>query len=169
MDNPFGFQGDQESREDNTIKRMRADFMSWQADNGVPAQSRLSDLTLSMIGERRKATGHADNLHPGSTMKTKAAETVIIMQWALHWIEKHPLKYFRSDMVKAGKNWVLFHAIHHDEMSPSLMNATVPVPVRQRLMSHAVDALRAMQRASAGDVPKMHFVPHYVSRNLHAH
>ena len=71
--------------------------------NNTPATQRLCDLTLSMIGGTGKTRPNPSFPHPGCTMKTKAAETRVVMNWAIDLVNRCLDIAMGDEVLAAGK------------------------------------------------------------------
>ena len=162
LDNPWDVQGDSNERNEQGVRRLRADFLKWQEDKCIPHSRRIGDLTVSMLGDRRKANSDT-KLHPGSLVKTKAAETRIIMEFTLDRMKTIGTTHFNHDLIMAGEALVKYAAI----MS-SCNDTVVAFDDQRQLMDLIVDALSRMQRARVQDVPKFHATIHMTSRHHRA-
>eukprot|EP00959_Pyramimonas_sp_CCMP1952_P339242 7105148-Pyramimonas_sp.AAC.1 len=76
-------------------------------------------------------------------MKTKAAETGLLVRFAHAQLLKHNLTHHAQDSLLVGKNLMLFRGTLHEIHDPF----DIPASAIQKLMDCAVDAACAMQRS----------------------
>ena len=93
-------------------------------------------------------------------MKTKAAETGIVLLWTIDLLEAHRLRHHHSDMLAAGK--ALREYVEIIRETPDV----VPVATQQRLMDLTVEYLVRSRRAGIADVPKDHMFIHLTKRTV---
>eukprot|EP00969_Alexandrium_andersonii_P009276 406275-Alexandrium_andersonii.AAC.1 len=75
--NVWHFRGDLEDRRERAVRRMASDMHRWFVDQMVPQDRRIGDLSVKMLGWTSGAS--VEELNDGTIMKTKAAETGILM------------------------------------------------------------------------------------------
>ena len=103
--NPWQLSG---SSKEHTLelacRRMRADMFEFFERKGIPAARRLGDFTATMIGTPLNCQmGPTALPHPGCGMKTKAAETMIVMDWAIDLLDRYTGIPLHAEMKVAGK------------------------------------------------------------------
>ena len=76
--NPWQCQGTEEVQHDRTLGLIRAHQENWYKRNDVPPDMRLGCLTMAMIGDKE-----------APELKTKAAETGILLGWAIALLGEH--------------------------------------------------------------------------------
>ena len=158
--NPWHINGDQDNRDEQGCRRIRADLLKWQEDQDIPHNRRICDLTVPMLGARKDAGPDPPDLHPGDTMKTKAAETHMMLRFAHHELSRYKLRYHMHDLDVAGRALMNFR----DTLANMPGAWTLPTHIIQTLMDFTIIALCAMQRAEISDTPKAIFFVHLAQR-----
>ena len=87
LKNPWNLPGSDSAVLDLGVRRLRVHMLEYYAEAGIPPNRRIGDLTLTMLGERRGCVVRGDHPHPGTVLKTKAAETGIMFQWTLSLLQ----------------------------------------------------------------------------------
>ena len=62
-------------------RRLRLHMTDWFERTEAPHDRRVSGLAVSMLGDRMGCTSEIP--HPGGNMHFKAAETGVLLEWAL--------------------------------------------------------------------------------------
>lgn len=156
--NAWNFRGPQDVRLELAARRLRADLFEWFDRTGVPTSKRLSDVTCSMIGHKDKQQREAGLPHSGCAMKTKAAETDVVMQWAVDLVRRYPDIPLGDEVLAAGvalENWMELMRAEPWVLRPSAQQALADASVRHLL--HA-------QRALIEMTPKHNFFAHSSNR-----
>ena len=153
--NPWGFVGNQDARMELCVRRLRTHLFAWYQTRGVPAEKRLGDLTLAMLGPSLgHGFGDLENPHPGCMAKSKAAETAMLMDWAIDLLRDYEGVPYRSELLAAGvalRDWAELTA-----RAP----LRLPISSQQQLCDLALRHLTNAQRARIDLVPKHHFFAH---------
>lgn len=153
--NPWGCVGAKPLKLEFGVRRLRSDMFAWFKEHGTPADRRLGDLTLTMLGSEDCDNG----IHPGCMMKTKAGETGVLMGWALDLLREHlDVVPLGKDLLSAGE--ALWKWLDIARTSPILL----PLDSQQTLMDCAQRHLIDAQRGSVGFVPKHHMFLHLTAR-----
>ena len=152
--NAWGVRGDQSTILEIGIRRASAHMARWFETQNIPANRRLSMLTLGMIGDRRDCAISGDP-HPGSPTKFKAAETGTILPWSVSLLESlgSGLAHFR-DLLTAGKALVRWLEITRE--AEVIMTPAQTQELNDCCQRHLVN----IQRAGVHCVPKHHFFAH---------
>ena len=159
LSNPWRLHGEHDAKLLEGMRRLRADFIRWQQAEQVPPNRRIGDLTLSMIGDRKKCKIGSVPLHPGSMCKTKAAETRLLMKFAYETLIKIGLPEHQEDLTKAGQA-----LIEYGDLTSATNDVEVAPHIRRKLMELCIEALSRMQRAKITDAPKLHSTLHMTFR-----
>ena len=135
-----------------------ADMHVYFAQNNVPQNRRLTNLTLLMLG-----TGEQDSglLHKGFIPKLKAAETGTLLGFVMDILVKKGTGLPRyEDLLAAGTSLVEYYDLMHQ--APLVL----PLPVYQSMADACQRHLLACERALIGFTPKHHLWMHLVHRCL---
>jgi hypothetical protein len=151
LSNPWNFVGGIDLKQKLCCKRLRADLLEWYAEVGMHADRRLSDLTLSMLGDSAGYHGDEDIPHPGCGMKTKAAESGDLMVWAIALLDRHgQLVAHRDSLRRSGlalQSWI---ETLRDQ--PLVVPSSVQQQLNDCMLQHITHATRS----------GVHFVPKYI-------
>ena len=79
--NPWGIVGTQEAKLGQGAVLLKSHLYDFFEATEVPADRQFA-LALSMLGDRMGYQSEGPALHPGTTMKLKAAETGVAFDWA---------------------------------------------------------------------------------------
>ena len=106
LSNPWSLPGPASLVLESGITRLRTHQLNWYVSEAIPQDRRIGDLTLVMIGDNRGCTVGDSHPHPGTIMKTKAAETGILFEWALDLLrsELGSQVPYRTDLLIAGRS-----------------------------------------------------------------
>lgn len=157
--NPWGVVGTQEVRVELGCRRLRESLFGWQEEVGIPAQDRLHDWTLPMMGSDEGCVAEPGKPHPGTVLKTKAAETGLVLRWAVALLDVHAAVVpHGAELLRAGV--ALERYVGITRTSPQLMGQEL----RQELMDCAVRHLLHCERAQVHYVPKHHMFMHLTER-----
>ena len=151
LSNPWHYNGTMEQRMEMAARRLRSDLFSWYNETQVPHARRLNDFTLSMIGHSAGIQMGECMPHPGCAMKTKAAETAVIMDWAIDLVRK-----YQDGLTLGAELLVAGDALQ--KWTDVVLSQTLLADHRaqQQLLDLAVkDVLRA-ERAQVSMVPAHH-------------
>ena len=155
----WGFAGSETQCRDLAARRLRHHLFSWYDDKGISAERRLGDLTMTMIGDDMGCGIGAEALpHPGCAMKSKAAETQVLFEWALDLLLEYTDIPCHAEMLAAGralKSWV--DICRGEPLLVSRASA-------QRLSDVATRHLLMCERAQISFVPKHHMFSHSAVR-----
>ena len=154
LSNPWDLPGSDATVIDQDVRRIRLGMRQFFDDADIPHDRRIGDLTLTMLGDRRGCVVRGDYVHPGCVLKTKAAETSVLFQYALNLLES-PLganvKY-RNHLLAAChamKTWL--EVTRTDDVCLSASACQQLVDSAQRHLIHS-------DRAHIAMVPKHHFL-----------
>jgi hypothetical protein len=157
LGNQWGFVGSPEYKLELACRRLRCSMMDWFEVHNIAHERRIGDFTLKMVGPAGKY--NFENIaHGGGILKTKAAETGIMMEWALDELLKHDAVPFRDDLVVAGeamKEWLTIIRSKPVRLDPAS---------HQQLMDCMVRALVHCEQGRVHDVPKFHMFAHASQR-----
>ena len=154
LSNPWNLPGSESAVLDMGVRRLRLHMVRWFQDAGIPRDRRIGDLTLTMLGAKRGCVVRGDHPHPGTVLKTKAAETGIMFEWALNLLQSEfgGGVQHREHLVVAGRalqRWL--DITRTDSLCLSL-------PESQELRDCAQRHLVYSRRAMIALVPKHHFL-----------
>ena len=158
--NPWGFVGSFEEKMSLCVRRLRLDLFEWLERCNIPHDRRIGDLTLAMLGEDKGCTFGGLTPRPGCMLKTKAAETGLLMEWAIQLLKDYPGAAFREELLVASEallEWL-------DTIRASPLN--VPGAAQQRMADCAVRHLVMCERAMVTFVPKSHMFAHLCHRTV---
>ena len=96
--------------------------------------------------------------HPGCVMKTKAAETMIVVDWAIDLLDRYTGIPFHAEMKAAGK--ALQKWMNIIRSSPTNLSVEDQQHMRDCMQRHLMQA----ERAQIHFVPKHHFWAHMTVR-----
>jgi hypothetical protein len=145
----------QEGRINLSVRQMRARLLIWYDQNKTPAERRLGELTASMLGSPMGCGTGADSMpHPGCTMKSKAAETHLLAEFALDMLRETPDLSLQEDLVHAGESVLTWSAV--SRRSPMILTD----PQRKQFVDLMKKHLLNCERANISMVPKHHFFAH---------
>eukprot|EP00969_Alexandrium_andersonii_P296810 13116088-Alexandrium_andersonii.AAC.1 len=150
LSNPWGHDGALGIKLEMGCRRLRGDLFEWFRDSGIPHEKRVSDLTLKMLGHDDHTLDPSE-LHPGCMLKTKAAETSVLMEWAIDLLAKYRdhVEYF--DELRAGGT-SLKEFLDIIKAEPLCMSRSA----QQRLMDCTLRHLVNAERAQIRMAPKHH-------------
>lgn len=129
------------------VQRLRNELFLWYDDHGIPSNMRLGDLTAKMLG----SSNHAE-------LKTKAAETGVLVPWAASLCEKYDAIAGAEPLLAAGNAYVRYMTVLRE--SPR----SVPQVACQELMHCAVRHLRLLEHADVSFTPKHHLWLHLTAK-----
>ena len=163
--NPWNLPGPDSAVLDLGVRRLRTHMLEYFTEAAVPHNRRVGDLTLTMLGERRGCVVRGDHPHPGTALKTKAAETGIMFNFALSLLQT-PLVVgagvqHYSDLVISGKaldRWM--------ETTRSTNDICLSVPECQILRDEAQRHLIHCRKTLIAMVPKHYF---FAEMSIRAH
>lgn len=161
LGNPWGFVGNQDARLELGCRRLRSDLQDWCTRTGVPPRDRLNDWTLAMMGSDEGCLADPGTPHPGTLLKTKAAETGLVMRWALDILRSSPEAQgvpFRGELLQAGAALERFMDL------TTAGGRVLSTGERQALMDCAQAHLVYCERAQVHYVPKHHMFMHLAHR-----
>ena len=158
LSNPWSLRGSLATVKEDGVKRLRTHQLAWYEAENIPHGRRLGDFTVVMLGESRGCELNDDSYaHPGTTMKTKAAETGILFRWALDIIQDDQLASqvaYRSNLLIAGRSmqeWL--ELTRTGELCLTILEYQKLRDSAQRHLVHSRIARIAL-------VPKHHFFAH---------
>ena len=112
-----------------------------------------------MLGDKGKAGTAAGEEHRGSMCKTKAAETRLMLRYALDALERFQLPKHHNHLVRAGRALA-----EYADITSEFQGVRVPIDMRTRLTELAIESLSRMRKAGIGYVPKLHALVHMTHR-----
>ena len=127
------------------VQRLKCELFAWYDAQGIASNNRLGELTLKMLGRNREA-------------KFKAAETGVLVPWAVSLCRKYPSLSHCGAMLEAGQAYVEYMA---------LLNSSPPCPTPaqcQALMACCVRHLHLIGLAGVAFTPKHHLFVHLTQR-----
>ena len=130
---------------EDRVQRLKCELFAWYDAQGIASNNRLGELTLKMLGRNREA-------------KFKAAETGILIPWAVSPCRKYPSLSHSSAMLEAGQAYIDYMA---------LLNSSPPFPTPaqcQALMACCVRHLHFIGLAGVAFTPKHHLFVHLTQR-----
>ena len=148
--NIFRCSGSDKAKETANLEVFFSLYKKWCHDTKVPLSYQLSQLTHTMVGEFHK---------PG--LKTKAAETGVLMKFCVFFCREHTRKFLNDDgdaLLAAGEALQSYMSIVR--ASPF----KVSVSDCRQLLYLCLRFLRVMQRFGAKDMPKGHLWVHVTKR-----
>jgi len=152
--NPWGFRGAKKAKLELACRQLRGHLRAWSVEAGIAAGDRLGDLTLSMLG--------GEPAPEGCMMKTKAAETGMLMPWALRLLQEYePHIDCADELTAAGNALVDYMAILRSQ--PMIMPRHKQQECLDACLRHLVNA----ERAGLHMVPKHHQFVHLTLRLQH--
>ena len=159
LGNPWGIRGTQAAILDLGCRRLHSDLRLWCEQTGVPHEKRLNELTLGMLGslEGCSVTGH--KRHPGSVLKTKAAETGLLVPFAMHLLSMYGgVVDCKASLQEAGAALCEWLDIVRAEDRIVLPSA------QQQLIEEAQRHLLYSAKAGITHTPKHHLFAHITHR-----
>ena len=142
--NPWCVRGTPAKIRDICMKRLSADAQSYFELHNIPHDRRVTDITPKMIG----AAGANSIDHKGCLMKVKAAETSILMGFALHALKTHNLN--QPQLTAAGEALSTYLLVMHSaDAVPSNTDCRL-------LMDHMITHLVLCEGAHVHYAPKHH-------------
>ena len=162
LSNPWEFNGSANTILELGCKRLRADLFAWYVEDNVPADRQLGDFTLSMLGNACGCAPGQDICHPGCSMRTKAAETLDFVPWAIRALRTFGWKVpHRAQLMRAGAALVSWYeVVKTEDMCVSLAGQQKAIDEMQRHMLNS-------EAAAINFVPKHHFFCHATHRFGH--
>lgn len=153
----YSMGGNRDAMVDANIRMMRDDLLSWYFEESVEFQNRLGDLTVRMLG------GLPDVSDPrefgGSGMRLKAHETLVMLPFAVHILEKFPNIFLQEHLFAAGVAMLEFLAVLKKE----------PMRVAPERLQKLVDLMQLhlcrCELALVAFAPKHHFAAELVLRS----
>jgi hypothetical protein len=158
--NPWGFVGGFDEKISLCVRRLRLDLFEWLERCQIPQDRRIGDLTIAMLGEDKGCSFGGLTPHPGCMLKTKAAETGLLMEWGIQLLKGYTGAAFREELLVAGE--ALLEWLETIRASP----LNVPLESQQRMADCAVRHLAMCERAMVTFVPKCHFFAHLCHRTV---
>ena len=148
--NIFNVVGPAEVKRAETLKRLFNNYKKWCKDNEIPQSYQLSQLTPAMIGANLKKP----------ELKTKAAETGVLLRWAVHYCGLPGGENFehRAVLLEAGNELLSYMDILRAN------GLHVEWADCQKLLFHCLRHLTLMEHASNGHLPKNHMFVHITQR-----
>eukprot|EP00959_Pyramimonas_sp_CCMP1952_P308830 6462946-Pyramimonas_sp.AAC.1 len=133
-------------------------MFEWQINEGVPADQRIGDLSVSVLGGDPVDDEFADDVHVGSAMKFKAHETLVMCRFAVFILDKYPGVPHWATLRQCGGGILEFY--------DSLKRLPFKVPDDTLPYLHDVmfRTLVSAEEARIHHVPKFHFAGHLVQR-----
>jgi hypothetical protein len=157
--NPWRVAGDAATKLDVALKRLSAEMTEWFIVHKVPADRRISELTVKMLGPQGGAS--AIVLHTGTIMKVKAAEIALLLPFALTVLQRHRHAMHMDrfgELYAAGVALADYcDTIRYAGMMPTLAE-------RHSLMHDMTRHLLNAERALIKFTPKHHLVMHLTFR-----
>eukprot|EP00974_Lingulodinium_polyedra_P098889 9584787-Lingulodinium_polyedra.AAC.1 len=133
---------------------MAAHMLKWFEDHQVPADRRLSTLTLKMMGDRLGCEIGGEP-HPGCALKVKAAETGSLLPWSLAVLDQWGARVHCAGQLltasRALERWLEITRTGGRVLSPALS---------QELRDCCQRCLVNCSRAGVSFTPKHHFFAH---------
>ena len=159
--NPWNIRGSVNARTELGARRLNADLQIWQDKQSIDPSRRIGELTLPMLGD--SDFDEQFKVHPGCGLKLKAAETGIIMNFALWFLEiKQPTRVaFFDELVVAGRALARYMEIIRSA------DVVVSRSHHQELIDCAQRHLLNTGRAEIAYVPKHHMFVHLTVRSRH--
>jgi hypothetical protein len=159
LSNPWRLAGSQEDILDMGLRRMKTHLLKWFDEAGIPHNRRISDLTLQMLGDQDDFNIGGDLSHHGSSLKTKAAETSVLMDWEVTLLQYHGQRVASRDELLAGgkalQRWLEITRTDAVALDDGLC---------QELLDCAQRHLSFCKRAGVKHIPKHHFFAELSSR-----
>ena len=164
--NHWMFEGSKEVKLQLTCRRLRADLIAWQEGHfgePVPHEKRLQDLTLNMLGPSAHCDfGTDSHIHPGAKLGTKAVETTVLMDFAIHLLRIYPgVLPHHDELLAAGE--CLSKVFFLSKTQP----LTMPRHVSQQLFDATQRYLMLAEDAQIASTPKTHFMLEAARRVRH--
>lgn len=157
MHNPWNISGSRDQRIELGVRRLSLDLSKWSEDENIPRERRVSELTLKMLGEPPAAVD--DQTFAGGTVKLKAAETSVVVRFALHELKAYGGGLRNSaELVAGGQALVdLMDALHDAPLQLSGRQLQKCWELAQR---HMVSC----ERCGIRYLPKHHLFMHMIAR-----
>ena len=156
LSNPWDISAAESTVLDLGVKKLRSHQIGWYETEGIPHDRRIGDLTVVMLGDKRGCTVRGSHPHPGTTMKTKAAETGILFEWSLSLLKSElgARVQHSDDLLKSGRALQQWLEITRTQAFCLSMSEC------QRLCDCAQRHLLHSRFAGIAMVPKHHFFSH---------
>lgn len=160
LSNPWGLGGTTEEKLDLACRRLRADLFEWYDEAAIPSDRRIGDFTVQMIGPDQNCRfGMPEDPHPRGIMKTKAAETGMMLEWSIHLLRTYASIPCRDELLAGGQSllrWMNIirggeQTLAHDELQT----------LTDCIVRHNLHCKRANVRL----VPKHHMCAHMSMRS----
>eukprot|EP00959_Pyramimonas_sp_CCMP1952_P018472 390415-Pyramimonas_sp.AAC.1 len=146
LQNVFGLQGNTDEIREMTLARLFLDLKQWYKQQGIPKSDQLGQLTMKMIGKPSK-----------QELKTKAAETGIIVAWAADVARR----FAGSDRLHVAGCCLVDYMRTLKNHGRILPRATC-----RELIELSVRHITLMQEAGVKQAPKSHMFVHLTQRIL---
>ena len=115
LSNPWGCTGSLSACLELGTRRLTQELAAWFDAHATPHNRRIREITVNMLGDKRGCT-LTNTRHPGGHLKTKAAETGIMHEFAMDLIVQHGgVERFGRDFVCAGDAMLQFMRIMQSE------------------------------------------------------
>jgi hypothetical protein len=155
--NPWNLCGTRDVLYDVACRRLTADMVHWFEQNEVPHDRRIGELTPKMLGDYAVGPSEA---HPGGALKLKAAETGLLMSFALHELGVHGGGLLQSaELVRAGRSLVRYMQIIRE--SGIILSHAKLTELMECAQRHLVDC----ERCGIAYSPKHHLFVHLTIRS----
>lgn len=129
------------------VQHLRNELFLWYDEHGVPPNMRLNDFNVKMIGPA-----------PHYDLKTKAAETGVLVPWAISLCRKYMDIRGAGPLLAAGEAYARFMElldVHPRRVPPAACNELMHCTLRHLNLLHA---------AGVGFMPKHHLWIHMTAR-----
>lgn len=160
LSNPWNLPGPDGQVLDLGTRRLRAHMFTWFEQQNIPHDRRIGDLTLTMLGSREHCTVGGERPHPGTILKTKAAETGIIFEWAMALVQSDlgRLVPHQGELIRSGANLQRWMDI--TRTSTLVLTPALSQELRDCSQRHLMHSSRALIHF----IPKHHFFGHLSER-----
>lgn len=154
--NPWGLGGSKKGRLDACVAMVDREFREW-CTWGTADQ--LGEISVSTLGGEPPASVITSGLHEGGVMRFKAGETLVLMRFAVHLVERHQAVLpYGKDLFVAGEALAGFLSKLKE----------LPFKVPQGELQGLFDAMQLhlvrSHAARIAEVPKHHFASHLAER-----
>lgn len=152
--NPWNIHGNKDVRLDVGCVRLKGQMLSWE-DQHVPADRKITNLTISMLGGKTKHCNDGAEPHPGSILKLKAAECGTILEFCVAILPEYlGVVPHGQELLLAGNALLSWLAITRSESD------IVSALSLQEMRTLGQRFLLNCERASVSFTPKFHFFAH---------
>eukprot|EP00959_Pyramimonas_sp_CCMP1952_P078749 1646282-Pyramimonas_sp.AAC.1 len=159
--NPWNCTGTLKARLEIGCRRLSEDMGRWFGGDGswVPHSQRIGFITLGSLGSRKNVQDLAK--HPGGPMSFKAAETGVLLEFALHELQATGgAQKYGSHMMQAGHTLCRYLQLVRD--NPCIVSDAAC----KELMTCMCVHLRCCELVGISLTPKHHLCVHTTDRSL---